>query len=227
MKSSKGIVVPVSELVRAVPPEVIRYLIVRVKPEKHIEFDPRFGLLEIIDSFEDELKQNSRNVQLSLTSKIEYSDVPFKHLVIVGQIAKWDLNSVLKILSRRYLINEKVKKDVERRLPYAKAWIEKYAPEQLKFEIKDKIEVMLDNDEIKFLKAFASKLHKGLKADDIHTLVYTVSKDTSIKPSKAFRAIYKVILGKKEGPRAGYFIESLGIEWVRNRILSILEKHED
>ena len=86
---------------------------------------------------------------------------------------------------------------------------------------------MLDNDEIKFLKAFASKLHKGLKADDIHTLVYTVSKDTSIKPSKAFRAIYKVILGKKEGPRAGYFIESLGIEWVRNRILSILEKHED
>ena len=40
MHSSTGIVVTIQEMLDVVPPEVLRYLIIRNKPEKHIEFDP-------------------------------------------------------------------------------------------------------------------------------------------------------------------------------------------
>ncbi len=223
MKSSKGVVVPVTDLVKAVPPEIIRYLIVRTKPERHIDFDPGFGLLEIIENFEEEIKQNTRNIQLSVINTLNYSNVPFKHLVIVGQIANWDIKLVFEILSRKYKISEEDAKDIERRLSYAKSWVKTYAPEPLRFEIKEKLDnISFDDEEIKFLKEFASRLKEGLNAEEIHNLVYTVSKELGLKPSKAFRSIYKIILGKKEGPRVGYFIELLGIDWVKNRILTSL-----
>ncbi len=52
MSSSKGIVIPVREFLDVLPPEIVRYIIIRVKPKKHIDFDPA-NLLELVDEFEE------------------------------------------------------------------------------------------------------------------------------------------------------------------------------
>ncbi len=224
MKSSKGIVVPVNEMVETLPPEIVRYIIIRVKPERHIEFDPGMGLLEIIDEFEDTYRRGERSVQLSLVEDVVYSDVPFRHLIIVGQIANWDINRVLEILERNgHEIDDTLKKDVERRLKYAKAWLEKYAPESLRFKVKERNEIKSEftKDEKRFLKEFASQLREDMDAERIHKLVYEVSAKVNIKPAKAFQAIYKAILDTKHGPRAGYFLKSLGVAWVKKRFMEI------
>ena len=225
MKSSKGIVIPVRDMVEVLPPEIVRYIIIKVKPERHIEFDPSMGLLDLIDEFERALKLKDRAVELSMVKEVKYSDVSFRHLVIVGQIANWDVNKVLEILQRTgYKIDDVAKRDVERRLKYAKKWLEKFAPERIKFEVirdVEKIEVTFNEKERKFLRAYADRLDESMTPEQIHTLVYEVSKDVTIKPAKAFQAIYKAILGKTYGPRVGYFIKSLGVDWVKERFKKI------
>ncbi len=226
MKSSKGIVIPVREMVEILPPEIVRYILIRVKPERHIEFDPGVGLLDVIDEFEDRVREGDRSVELSLVGDVVYSDIPFRHLVVVGQIAKWDVERVLEILGRTgYRINEIVRKDVERRLKYAKNWLDKYAPDRIKFEIADSISVKFSEVELKFLKRYAEKLEESLEPEQIHSLVYEVSREVGIKPTKAFQAIYKAILNKTYGPRVGYFIKSLGVDWVKKRFRECYEEN--
>jgi lysyl-tRNA synthetase class 1 len=52
MASSKGNTVSGKELLDIVPPEIMRYLITRVKPSKHIDFDPGEGLILLADEYE-------------------------------------------------------------------------------------------------------------------------------------------------------------------------------
>ncbi len=219
MSSSKGVVVPVREFVEIVPPEIVRYIIVRVKPKKHIDFDPA-NLLDLVDEFEEGLKKGDRSVQLSMINT--YGDVPFRHLIVVGQIAKWDMKKMMEILERNgYKIDVK---DVERRLRYARNWLEKFASERLKFEIAEDIEKdIFSEEEIIFLKEFAKSLEENMNAEDIHNKVYEVANSLGIKPAKAFQAIYKAILGKTYGPRAGYFIKTLGVDWFKERVRKILK----
>ncbi len=130
-------------------------------------------------------------------------------MIVVGQIANWDLNKALEIIERTgYTVDEVTRKDVERRLKYARKWLEKYAPDNIKFEIPEKVSVTFSEEEKEFLRVYAERLRSDMKPEEIHMLVYDVSKELGIKPSKAFQAIYKAILGKTYGPRAGYFIKS-------------------
>uniref|UniRef100_A0A7J2TG09 Lysine--tRNA ligase n=1 Tax=Archaeoglobus fulgidus TaxID=2234 RepID=A0A7J2TG09_ARCFL len=217
MKSSKGIVIPVRDLVETLPPELIRYIIIRSKPERHIEFDPGFGLLEIIDEFEEKFNERDRSIQLSLVHEVHYSGVPFRHLIIVGQIANWDLEKTLEILERNGYKKEEVRADVERRLKYCRAWLEKYAPKNLRFEIISG-KVNVSEEEKKFLEKYSERLKDEMSADEIHKLVYEVAKDVGIDANRAFKTIYRVLVGKDYGPRLGYFIKSLGVDWVKKRL---------
>ncbi len=45
MSSSKGVTVTIKEMLDVVPPDVLRYMIIKTKPEKLIDFDPGLGLL--------------------------------------------------------------------------------------------------------------------------------------------------------------------------------------
>ncbi len=226
MKSSKGIVVPVREMVEVLPPEIVRYIIIRVKPERHIDFDPA-SLLDLIDEFEDAYSKGDRSVQLSMVENVKYSDVPFRHLVVVGQIADWDVEKAIEIVRRTgYRVDDETLPDIKRRLEYARRWIEKFAPERLKFQVlslEDVSKQQFSEEELKFLKEFAERLREGMKADELHNLVYDVANEVGLKPAKAFRAIYKAILGKTYGPRAGYFMESLGVDWVKERFEGLVK----
>lgn len=222
MSSSKGIVIPVREFLDVLPPEIVRFIIIRAKPKRHIDFDPA-NLLELVDEFEEGIRKKDRSVELSLVGDVEYSDVPFRHLVVAGQIAKWDLERVLEILARTgYEVDEVTRRDVERRLKYAKNWLEKFAPDRLKFEIAESVEPSkFSDEERRFLKEFAEKLSEDMSAEDIHNAVYAVARELGMKPAKAFQAIYKAILDKTYGPRAGYFIKSVGVEWAKKRFIDV------
>ncbi len=181
MKSSKGIVIPVREMVEILPPEIVRYITIRVRPERHIEFDPGLGLLDLVEEFEEKFKEKDRSVELSLVGEVVYSDVPFRHLIVVGQIANWDLNKALEIIERTgYTVDEVTRKDVERRLKYARKWLEKYAPDNIKFEIPEKVSVTFSEEEKEFLRVYAERLRSDMKPEEIHMLVYDVSKELGI-----------------------------------------------
>ena len=53
--------------------------------------------------------------------------------------------------------------------------------------------------------------------EELHEEMYTILNELGIKPQKAFQAIYKTVIGKKQGPRAASFILSLNKDFVINR----------
>jgi lysyl-tRNA synthetase class 1 len=89
MHSSTGIAITIEEMLDVVPPEVLRYLIIRTKPEKHIEFDPAMPLINLVDEY-DQRKGDERALALSTTSDRRPFDVPYRHMVTAVQIARDD-----------------------------------------------------------------------------------------------------------------------------------------
>jgi lysyl-tRNA synthetase class 1 len=47
--------------------------------------------------------------------------------------------------------------------------------------------------------------------------MYKILEKLGLKPQKAFQAIYKVVIGKKQGPRAASFLLSLDKDFVIKR----------
>jgi lysyl-tRNA synthetase class 1 len=99
MHSSTGIVVTIQEMLDVVPPEVLRYLIIRNKPEKHIEFDPALPLLSLVDEY-DQRKGDARAMELSSIGKSGPFEIPFRHMVTAVQIAHGDDENLFLALQR-------------------------------------------------------------------------------------------------------------------------------
>ena len=109
---------------------------------------------------------------------------------------------------------------IKRELEYVKNWLDKYAPENIKFDVQKTMpELDISKDQQKFLSALFSKLEgSNMQADQIHEAIYDSAIATEIKPAEAFRLIYKLFLNKDQGPKVGFFLSSLDKDFVINRI---------
>jgi lysyl-tRNA synthetase class 1 len=106
------------------------------------------------------------------------------------------------------------------RAEYARKWLEKFGPEDLKFQIQKKVPeaaATLSEAQKKALGLLAQRLDPGMTAEKIHLLIYGLKEETGLAPKELFEAIYKSILGKERGPRAGFFLASLDAEFVKRR----------
>ena len=55
-------------------------------------------------------------------------------------------------------------------------------------------------------------------AANLHDAMYEILEAQELKPQKGFQAIYKMILGQKQGPRAASFLLSLDKDFVVKRL---------
>ena len=101
-------------------------------------------------------------------------------------------------------------------------WLDKYAPKFVKFQVQyDSIpKLPLPDDQIAFLKDLADLMEEKefSSAEELHDAMYEVLESHGLKPQKAFQAIYKMILGQKQGPRAASFLLSLDKDFVVKRL---------
>ncbi|MDH7593119.1 MAG: lysine--tRNA ligase [Methanomicrobiales archaeon] len=221
MHSSKGIAITIGEMLEIVPPEVLRYLIVRTKPERTIDFDPGMGLISLIDEYDRLAAEGqSREFALSKISSIP-TRIPFRHMVTVVQIARDD-RGLFQCLSRSgYDI-----RDYENILGQAKRvriWLKKYAPEFVKFSVKERLPPQvseLGDDERAALEEYLEHLRslKSWHAEELHNGVYMVAERRGMNAAKIFSAIYLVFLGQRQGPRMGWFLEAMGRDPVLRRL---------
>jgi lysyl-tRNA synthetase class 1 len=218
MSSSTGVAVTISDMLRVMPPEVLRYLIIKTKPEKHIDFDPS-RIVELIDEYD---RATGRARELSQTETSLRSDIPFTHIVTALQIAP-DPDGFQEVL-RRSGYDAFDMESVQRRMENALNWLSLYAPESVKFEVQETLPPAVENltpEQRKGLLRLASGISDDLTASDLHDLVYETSEEVGISGSKMFQAIYIAILGKKSGPRAGYFMASLDRAFLLHRLTEV------
>ena len=223
MASSKGNVLSIADALEVVPPEVLRYLILKERPQKKITFDPGQPLLQLVDQIDDTAAtgRDERALELSTAGGFLRVGVPFKHLIVVAQTARFDVDEVVRILGRTGYPGVE-RPAVAERMAYARRWLESFAPEQLRFEILETLpqETSEFSDaQRRFLGRLAERLEPGMDGEQIHKVIYEVTGELSdvAKPGELFKAIYVAILGKARGPRAGWFLAFLGAEFVTKR----------
>lgn len=222
MSSSRGNVLSITHMLEVVPPEVLRYLVIRERPNKTIGFDPGLPLLQLVDEYDDntQKRHDPRSVELSRAGGFESVGVPFKHLVVVAQAVDFDVDKMVETL-RRNGFPELEKSALDQRVPYARRWLESFAPEDVKFSVQEKLPQEakgLDETQRLFLAGLGARLSDGMEGEAVHQAIWeTAGEFEGAKPGELFKAIYLALLGKPRGPRAGWFIALLGSLFCKRR----------
>lgn len=226
MSSSKGNVVTISEMLEILPPEVLRYLVIRRAPKKTISFDPGMPLLNLVNDFDDTeaAGTDERSYQLSSLGSVPPVGVPFKHVITVVQIAgDGGDDAVIEILRRGGYDVSNVE-GIRGRAAYARRWLETHAPEAVKFCLQPTLPeaaVDLPPEAVAALGRLADQLEPGLDAEQIHQLLYDAAEAAGAQPKAVFRALYLSLLGKERGPRAGWFLSTLDTDFLVGRLREV------
>ncbi len=232
MSSSKGIGTAAADVAQILPPEVLRFLLVRTPVGTHLDFDP-YGetipnlfddydrcLNAYFDRLEKKIPKGKTGEVLGDFARIaELSAVrslPEKSLflprfrTIVNLLrAKGDLLRNFANQKGGDLTNAE-KEILEEREIYAKKYLAEYAVEEKKQPQKTN----LNSQQKRFLNELAKELSKQKKSsrETIQQIIFKVLKKGSYQAREVFPAFYQVMLGTDSGPKAADLIINLGIE---------------
>jgi lysyl-tRNA synthetase, class I len=223
LKKSKGNILSVHRMLEVVPPEVLRYLVVKTRPMRSIAFDPGLPLLSLVDEFDDAASKARDPRALALSGGDHFTPVgvPFRHLVNVVQMADFDLEQAVVILRRNgYAVENPAA--LKERAGYAIRWLREFAPPEVKFSLQRTLPAGardLSPVQQRFLARLAEALGEGKTGEEIHALIYDLAKQVGLEPATAaFEAIYLAFLGQAKGPRAGWFLAFLERGFVVKRL---------
>lgn len=251
MGTSRGFVFTPKSWLNIAPPELFRYMILRIDPEKanNIQTDLIPDLVDIYESFEqtfyrpeevDIEKQELAKILYPLTEVQPVCDefVPklsFKFAVLTSQLKgilseEMILERCYNVLKKQHNLSDvppKAKSLIPTRLSRAYNWAREYGSEQDIIEVpdvvpKDVVSTM-SKDDRRFLSRFVETIQREpLDDDDMQASIFNTAKDIGIKPKRAFLILYRILLSKNSGPRLGPFLNLLGNDWVLERIKSVL-----
>lgn len=243
MSSSKGIGTSAKEIAEILPPEVLRFLIVRTPIQTALDFDP-YGntILNLFDDYdrcmnayfdklENKIPEGKPGEVLSDFARIaELSEVrplPDKRMFLprfrtIVNLAKNKTDLLQHFETQKGNPLTAVEKEtLEEREVFAQKYLAEYA-ESSEETTHQPAKVSLNNQQKKFLTELADALGKQKKGDrdTIQDIVFAVLKKGSYKASEVFPVFYNVLTGQDSGPKAADLILDLGI----SKVIKTLKK---
>jgi len=248
MSTSKGLGVAAHEIVQVVPPEQLRLLFLRPRPQTAIDFDPvgSDAIPRLFDEF-DRLADATagRPVRGELPagheSVFRYSlldpgaDVAaiaaafrpaFGHLALLRQVPGVDIDARIQA-EKGAPLTALERATLRERTAAADAWLESFAPDRAKIAVRrdglpDEA-AGLDPDQRRWLERLAAaSAGDGAAApasgDAWQALIFSTASEAGLAPGQAFAALYLAFLGRANGPRAGWLLASLEPAFVAERL---------
>lgn len=218
MSSSKGIGSSATEMLEILPPELLRFLIVKLNIFEQTNFDPTEP--ETIPRLFDEYQEYA--VHYFENKKDDYARI-FELSQITAEIIKPPMGkfSTLTQWVQMPNMDENIKKEgLEQWVPYAKVWVERFAPESERFTLQEQLPEKvkdLSNEQKKYLSKLVELVEKSQNVDDLQMSMYELTKEIPLPAKDGFKAIYTSLLGKEYGPKAAAFILSLDKDFVKER----------
>jgi lysyl-tRNA synthetase class 1 len=220
MSSSKGIGASAKDVLEILPPELARFLLVKIKVNQQVNFDPsdKDTIPVLFDEYQKAAEAYFDKKEDDLARIFEMSQIngikaPPK--VRFTTLAQW--------VQMPNMDKEIKKEGLTEWAEYAKAWLNRYAPEAVKFTIQEKLPdnaKKLSKEQKKFLRKIVSELGKDWNAEEFQKALYEWGKEIGVSSKDAFSAIYISLLNKNHGPKAGWLILSLDKEFIKKRFLS-------
>ncbi|HEV8669967.1 MAG TPA: lysine--tRNA ligase [Candidatus Limnocylindria bacterium] len=235
MSTSKGLGAAATDLVKVYPPELVRFLMLRTHPKRHVEFDPAGDTLpKLVDEYDrcaDAFRNDPESDQAkvwALSQVAEEPEPPGFH-VRFATVADWvQIPSVdpIKEAERRkdaaFSVGER--KDLDERVALARVWLERWAPDEARFGVLAQLPaVALSDAQRSFLEAVKALIGKIEDPEALQQELYETAKRVGLVANgkvsqEAFRAVYLAFLGKASGPKAGWLLTTLDKDFVRRRL---------
>jgi len=220
MSTSKGIGVSAQEISEVIPPELLRFLMVRTDYRQAINFDP--GGQTIPNLFDEYDRcaliffQEGRKSDFGRIFELSQIN-PKKPERPVGirfrQLVQWvQMPSMVDKISKNPVLAKRAK--------YGKIWLERFAPEEEKFEVKEELPkeaVKLSNSQRQLLRKIAKEIDKKWEPEKFQNEIYQWGKALGLTSGQTFQAIYLALLAKDHGPKAAWLILSLDKEFIKKR----------
>ncbi len=236
MSSSKGVGVAAREMVDFLPPEVLRFLMIRPAPKQHVNFDSsETHIVKVFNEF-DRARQryfqtppagvaDRRIYELSqVTPEPEYWQPDFPLVIALIQLPH--LDTLAEIEKRKGApLSDLERRHLDARLHAARHWLEHYAAESDKIRLQDTLPARAH--ELSIVQRGFLHILAGLLADRpwednaLQVAVFDAARLTPIDQPAAFKAIYRVFLDKESGPKAGNLLSFMDRAAVIRRLAEV------
>ena len=236
MSASLGNVVYPKDWIEVAPAELLRFFynkrLMQTRsfswkdlPNLYDDYDKHhmayFGKIQLDNKKEEQ--QMRRIFEISQLKKPkEPIDFAFSHATMIAQISPNEKDRV-KSLKKTGHYDESMHEEIINRINEAKAWLEKHAPEDVKFVVQEEIpkNLKLSDKQREALHLVAKALkEKEWKQKELFEEFYSICGKSGISNIDFFKAAYNVLLNKDKGPKLAPFILSLG----REKVVELLEK---
>jgi lysyl-tRNA synthetase class 1 len=230
-----------------VPPEQLRFLFIRPRPNQVIEFEPEGtdAIPRLFDEFDRFAaatagKEVRGEIAPGYQATFAYAlldpiaDVAaeaaafrpaFAHLALLLQIPNVDLAARVEA-EKGSALTERELQILDERVRAARSWLETYAPERAIVAIRETLPADavagLDDDQRRYLAALAeaaaATASKPASGEAWQDLIFTIAGESGLPNGRAFAALYAALLGRPNGPRAGWLLASLDSSFVIDRL---------
>jgi len=247
MSTSKGRGAAAHTMAEVVPPEQLRFLFIRPRPNQVIEFEPegsdaiprlfdefdRFAAAtagkevrgEIAPGYQATFAYALLDPAADVAAEAAAFRPAFAHLALLLQIPNVDLGARVGA-EKGSQLTEREQQILVERVRAARAWLETYAPERAIVAIRETLPAeavaALDDDQRRYLAALAdatlSAAAPPASGEAWQDLIFTVAAEAGLPNGRAFAALYAAFLGRPNGPRAGWLLASLDSSFVIQRL---------
>lgn len=232
MSASKGTGLDAVEAAKIMPVEVMRYFVFRSPASKRLYFDPIDGLIRLMDEFAalaakpDKTGSEAQLLNLCTRglSRKTVSRVPFSHLVASYQAALKNEEKTLEVVRRTEYapVVEEDAEIIKNELRFIGEWLKRRAPESVKFELVQSVDpAQFTEPERTFLGKLADKVAQAPADADgswFHNAIYELKDELGLAPKEMFITLYRALINKDAGPRAGWFLSMLPRDWLVDRL---------
>ncbi len=236
MSSSRGIGVSARGMADFLPPEILRFLLIRPFPRQPVNFEPsEVYIIKLFNEFDRYHHKYHHDAKVSADDKRIYElaqvDPEPDHWVadfqLVTALTQMPHLDTVKELEKRKgsLFTEVERQHLELRIRAARYWVEHYATEEEKTRLQETLPARaqeLSATQRAFLHTLATLLPQSKwEGDALQVAVFNAARLTPIDQPSAFKAIYRVLLDRDNGPKAGNLLSFLDRGFVVRRCLEL------
>ena len=231
MSSSRGVGASARDMANLLPPEVLRFLMIRTKPNSPVNFDVHEeGIIKLFNEF-DRYQQRAQTGQATpdercvyrlseLEPDVAYTPANFQLVTALVQMPHLD---VVRELEKRKggALTEVERRHLDRRMESARLWVAQYASEEEKTRLQEVLTARA-SELSETQRAFLNRLAEALPGMDwneesLQAGIFEVARMTPVEQPVAFKAIYRVLLDRESGPKAGNLLAFLDRDFLVKR----------
>lgn len=245
MSTSKGLGAAAVDFTAVVPPEQVRLLFLRPKPNTAIDFQPAGtdAIPRLFDEFDrvaaatagqpvkGELPPGYASIfrysLLDPEAAVEREAARFRpafaHLALLAQIPGTDIAAHVEA-EKGSPLDSPEEAILAERVAAARAWLDTYAPEAARMTVREdavpaEAVAGLTDSQRSFLADLGEEPPAaGAQGDAWQAAIFESAKAGGLPAGDAFRALYLAFLGRPSGPRAGWLLAGLDHGFVIRRL---------